>query len=113
MTLLWLALTAALLGVLWSAGRLADTVIGVEWPGETPLATREERARDQRLTQLVRLVGSRDQHETHKVVTMLAARLHRDSDSRVRRFLTDPPLADPDRYRQELTDLLAVLEEDA
>lgn len=112
MTLLWIALAASVLGTLWYAGGVAGEVTEVVWPEEAPLHSREERARDQRLTQLARLVRSQDVHELARVVSELAGQLGEDArlDPVVRRFLDAPPLADPDRYRRELATVLTRLE---
>ena len=112
MTLLWLVLVASVLGILWYAGWLADDVVAVAWPEETPLHSREERARDQRLTKLVRLVGAPDVREVHGVVVSVAEQFAHDQplDPVVRRFLEAPPLSDPDRYRRDLATVLTRLE---
>lgn len=111
MTLLWLVLGASFLGVVGYAAWLAADVVPVEWPEETPLRSRDERARDHRLTQLVRLVGSGDVREVHRVVAALADQLGGAADDAVvRRFLAAPPLGDPDRYRHELATVLTRLE---
>lgn len=113
MTLVWIAAGTAALALMWCAGWLANTVTAATWPGEAPLRLREERGRDQRLTQLARLVAADHLDEAHRVVGEVARRLAdgRPLDPRVERFLASPPLADPDRYRGELAAVLTRLEE--
>lgn len=112
MILLWVVLVVSALLTLGYAAWLAADVTEVSWPEETPLRIREERARDQRLTQLARLVRSHDLQELDRVVAALAGRLGDDArdDPVVRRFLDAPPLTDPDRYRRQLATVLTRLE---
>lgn len=113
MTLVWITTAAAALALLWCAGWLANSVTAATWPGDAPLRVREERGRDQRLTQLARLVAADHLDEAHRVLGEVARRLAdgRPLDPRVERFLASPPLADPDRYRRELAEVLARVEE--
>jgi hypothetical protein len=109
MTMVWVATGGAVLGLLWYAGRLAGDVAATTWPEEAPLRLREERGRDQRLTQLVRLLAADHLDEAHRAFREVAERLAggRPPDPRVARFVATPPLGDPDRYRRELAAAMA------
>lgn len=112
MTWLAVALVLAAALQLWHVSRVADDVLPLAWPEEAPLQQREERARDQRLNQLVRMAAADDPARIHAELVGIVRLLgpERGGHPSVRSFLAAPP-TDPDRYRRELTTLLTHLED--
>lgn len=104
---------------------LAGDVAAPSWPEEEPLHLRDNRAHDLELTHLARLVGAADPAALHREVVSVVDRLLATTsvlagpagiDPRsalpdaVRRFVDQPPLGSPDRYRRDLAAVLDQLE---
>jgi len=126
MILLWVGLVLAALALLRYAGRIADQLAPVAWPGEAPLNPHDDRARDPHLGQLVRLLAGENPGEAHHTVVDVTERLLTSGSVQllvgsadtarqrlgpaVTAFLADPPLGHPDRYRRELAEVLTSIE---
>lgn len=117
MIAVWASLLVAVAALTAYAGRVARTVGPVTWPEETPVHVHENRAHDQVLPHLARLVAAEDPAPVHRLVCaaveqlLASAAVERDGlDPRVAAFLADPPLAAPDRYRAELAAVLDRIE---
>lgn len=116
---------AAAIAVTAAALSLAAEVQALAWPDEEPLHLRDNRAHDLELTHLARLLGAADATALHREVVSVVDRLLATTavlagpagiDPRsalpdaVRRFLDQPPLGSPDRYRRDLAAVLDLLE---
>ncbi len=114
MTFVWLAVVAAMVAVVAYAFVVADRVRVAVWPEEAALRLRENRAQDQQVSHLARLVRADDPHALHAVVAGLAAEVGGSStapyDDATARFLTNPPLHSGERYRRALPAVLARIE---
>lgn len=125
MTLALLAAVVTTATVVVLALALAGAVPEVLWPGEEPLHVRDDRAHDLQLTHLARLAAAQDPSALHAEVVetvdqlvgttaVLAGPAGIDPRSAlpegVRRFLEQPPIDSPDRYRRQLADVLDHLE---
>lgn len=113
----WAAAAVAVGAVLAFAAAVSRSVLAPTWPEEAPLQVRENRAVDQQLPHLARLVAAEDPAAAHQIVRSVTADLLAAShlspaglDPRVAAFLADPPLASPARYRAELADALERIE---
>lgn len=86
-------------------------------PDEAPPGRHEDRARDQHVTHLRRLLAAEDPAAAHRVVADLLPRLveshidpaERVLDDRTQAFLRHPPLGSA-RYRRELDAVLGRIE---
>lgn len=117
MTVVWIALVLAAAAVSVYVAFVSRTVVAARWPEEASLHVRENRAHDQQVNHLERLVGADDPTAAHAVVRevtgqllampVLDARLDRATAA----FVADPPLGSPTRYRRELADALTRIEE--
>jgi hypothetical protein len=117
MTALWVTLVAALAVALYVAF-VSRTIIAATWPDEAPLHVRENRARDQQIHHLERLVAADDPTAAHLVMREVTGRLLATpvlAEARLDRttaaFLADPPVGSPDRYRRELAAALKRIED--
>jgi hypothetical protein len=117
MILVWVALLAAVVALTAYAGVVSRTVQRAAWPEETPLHVHENRAHDQVLPHLARLVAAEDPTPVHRQLRDATERLLASAavdgggvDPRVSAFLADPPLASAPRYRAELADVLDRIE---
>lgn len=116
MTAVWVALVLAAAGVSCYVAFVSRTVVAAQWPGEASLHVRENRAHDQQVKHLERLVAADDPTAVHAVVRevtgqllampVLDARLDRTTAA----FVADPPVGSPARYRRELADALTRIE---
>jgi len=118
MTAVWIALVLAAAAVSFYAAFVSRTVVSARWPEEASLQVRENRAHDQQINHLERLVAADDPTAAHLVVrevtghllamqVLADARLDRTSAA----FLADPPVGSPARYRRELAEALTRIEE--
>lgn len=118
MTTIWLALAIAALAVAGYAAFVSQVVGSATWPEEAPLQLRENRAHDQEVNHLERLIAADDPTAAHLVLrdvtrqllampVLADARLH----PRAAAFLADPPVGTPVRYRRELAEALDRIEE--
>lgn len=118
MTAVWVALALAAVLVTCYAAFVSRTVVGAEWPEEAPLQIRENRARDQQIHHIERLLAADDPTAAHQVVrevtgdllampVLAESRLHPAAAA----FVADPPVGSPDRYRRELAAALKRIEE--
>lgn len=110
MTAVWIGFALAVLLVLNHLSRVSSEVIEASWPDEVPVALHPERARDQHITHLVRLLGADDPHQAHALVADLLRRLEADRDAATAAFLADPPLDSAARYRHALDGVLTRIE---
>jgi|GEM_PF-4754290 len=118
MTVVWVALVLAAAAVALYAAFVSRTVVAATWPDEAPLQLRENRARDQQINHLERLVAADDPTAAHQVLRQVTGellampvlaevRLH----PRAAAFIADPPVSSPDRYRRELAEALTRIED--
>ena len=118
MTVVWIALALAVVAVACYAALVSQTVVPASWPEEAPLQARENRAHDQQINHLERLVAADDPTAAHLVLrevtsqllampVLADARLHPSAAA----FVADPPIGSPARYRRELADVLKRIEE--
>lgn len=121
MTLVWIGLALAALMLFNHLSRISSDLVEIRWPDEVPVALHEERARDQHITHLVRLLAADDPTEAHQVVRRLVTRIVAAGDitagpgalrldNATRAFLDHPPLHSPTRYRRELDAALTRIE---
>lgn len=117
MIVVWVALLVAVVALTTYVSGVSRTVRAAVWPEEAPLHVHENRAHDQVLPHLARLVGADDPAPVHRQLREAAERLLSSAavdgtrvDPQVAAFLADPPLASPDRYRAELSDVLDRIE---
>lgn len=118
MTAVWIALAVAIAAVSFYAAFISRTIVAATWPEEAPLHVRENRARDQQINHLVRLVAADDPTAAHLVLREVTGQLlampvlaERELDRRTAAFLADPPVGRPDHYRRELARALTRIEE--
>lgn len=118
MTAVWLALVVAAVAVSCYAAFVSRTVRAASWPEEAPLHVRENRARDQQVHHLERLVAADDPTAAHLVVREVTGQLlampvlaGSRVDDATAAFLADPPVGSPDRYRDELARALRRIED--
>jgi len=118
MTAVWIALFLAVTAVALYAAFVSRTVVAARWPEEAPLHARENRAHDQQINHLERLVAADDPTAAHLVVrevtgqllsmpVLAEARLHPTAAA----FVVGPPVGSADRYRRELAQALTRIEE--
>lgn len=118
MTAVWIALVLALVAVSVYAALVSQTVVPAAWPEEAPLQVRENRAHDQQINHLERLVAADDPTAAHQVLrevtsdllampVLADARLHPAAAA----FVVGPPDGSPARYRRELIEALTRIEE--
>ena len=118
MTAVWIALVVATGAVACYAAFVSRTIIAAAWPEEAPLQVRENRARDQQINHLERLVAADDPTAAHLVVREVTShllampvladvRLHPTAAA----FVADPPVGSPDRYRRGLAEALKRIED--
>ena len=118
MTVVWIALAIAAVAVSCYAAFVSQTIVPATWPEEASLQLRENRAHDQEVNHLERLVAADDPTAAHLVVrevtghllampVLADARLHPAAAA----FVADPPLGSPARYRRELAQALRRIEE--
>lgn len=117
MIVVWVALLVTVVALTAYVGGVSRTVRSASWPEETPLHVHENRAHDQVLPHLARLVGAEDPAPVHRQVREATERLVASSavdgrkvDPHVAAFLADPPLASAERYRSELSGVLDRIE---
>ena len=118
MTAVWIALVLAAAAVSFYAAFVSQTVVSASWPEEASLHVRENRAHDQQIHHLERLVAADDPIAAHLVLREVTGHLLAMpvlADARIDRttaaFLADPPVGSPERYRRELSDALRRIEE--
>ena len=118
MTAVWIALALAAVAVASYAAYVSQTVVPAVWPEEAPLQVRENRAHDQQINHLERLVAADDPTAAHLVLrevtgqllampVLADVRLHPAAAA----FVADPPLGSPARYRRELAAALKRIED--
>lgn len=114
MIVVWLAVVVGAVAVVVHIAMVANETTAAVWPEESPLRMRENRAHDQQVSHLARLVRADDPHALHEVVVGLAAQVRggvaAPYDDATARFLTNPPLGSAERYRRELRAVLARME---
>jgi hypothetical protein len=118
MTAVWIALVVAAAAVAFYAAFVSRTVVSASWPEEASLQVRENRAHDQQINHLERLVAADDPTAAHQVLREVTGHLLAMpvlADARLDRttaaFVADPPVGSPARYRRELGDALTRIEE--
>lgn len=118
MTGVWIALVLAAAAVSLYAALVSQTVTSASWPDEAPLHVREDRARDQQINHLERLVAADDPTAAHLVLRDVTAQLlampvlaDARLDPTAAGFVADPPVRAPARYRRELAAALRRIEE--
>lgn len=118
MTAVWVALVLAAAAVSVYAAYVSRTVVSATWPGEAPLRVRENRAHDQQIHHLERLVAADDPTAAHLVLREVTGQLlsmpvlaEAGLDRTTGAFLADPPVGSPERYRRELARALRRIEE--
>jgi hypothetical protein len=118
MTAIWVALLLAAAAVSFYAAFVSRTVAAATWPEEAPLQVRENRAHDQQINHLERLVSADDPTAAHHVLRevttqLLAMPVLADTrlDPVAAAFVADPPVGSPVRYRRELIDALKRIED--
>lgn len=118
MTAVWIALALAAVAVACYAAFVSQTVIPATWPEEAPLQLRENRAHDQEVNHLERLIAADDPTAAHQVLrevtghllampVLADVRLHPTAAA----FVVGPPVGSPSRYRRELIEALKRIEE--
>ena len=118
MTAVWIALALAVVAVACYAAFVSQTVVPATWPEEAPLQVRENRAHDQQINHLERLVAADDPTAAHLVLrevtgqllampVLADVRLHPSAAA----FVADPPIGSPARYRRELVAALKRIED--
>lgn len=118
MTAVWIALALAAVAVACYAAFVSQTVVPATWPEEAPLQVRENRAHDQQVNHLERLVAADDPTAAHLLLrevtgdllampVLAHARLHPAAAA----FVLDPPVGSAARYRRELIEALKRIEE--
>lgn len=118
MTALWVALVVAAAAVSAYVAFVSRTVVAASWPDEAPLQVRENRAHDQQINHLERLVAADDPTPAHQVVREVTAHLLAMPvladvrlDPRTAAFVADPPVGSPVRYRRELAEAVQRIED--
>ena len=118
MTVVWVALVLAAAAVALYAAFVSRTVASATWPDEAPLQLRENRAHDQQINHLERLVAADDPTAAHLVLREVTGDLlampvlaEVRLDPRAAAFVADPPVGNADRYRRELAEALKRIEE--
>lgn len=118
MTAVWIALALAAVAVAGYVAIVSQTVVAATWPEEAPLQLRENRAHDQQINHLERLLAADDPTAAHQVLrevtgdllampVLAEARLHPTAAA----FVADPPVGSPARYRRELVEALKRIED--
>lgn len=114
MILVWLVVVASAVAVVVHVAMVANETTAAVWPEEAPLRMRENRAQDQQVSHLARLVRADDPHALHEVVVGLAAQVRAGVaapyDDATARFLTNPPLRSAEHYRRNLPAVLTRIE---
>ncbi|RHW27951.1 hypothetical protein D0Z08_06610 [Nocardioides immobilis] len=118
MTVVWVALVLTAAAVAFYAAFVSRTVTPTTWPDEAPLQVRENRAHDQQIHHLERLVAADDPTAAHQVVREVTGDLlampvlaEVRLDPRAAAFVADPPVGNPDRYRRDLAAALKRIED--
>ncbi len=118
MTAVWVALALAAVAVAGYAAFVSQSVGPATWPEEAPLQLRENRAHDQEINHLERLIAADDPTSAHLVLRDVTGQLLAMpvlADSRLHptaaAFVVDPPIGSPSRYRRELAQALNRIEE--
>jgi Na+-transporting methylmalonyl-CoA/oxaloacetate decarboxylase gamma subunit len=106
-----IALVIAVIAVLNHFSRIGSELVEVTWPEEVPVALHRERAQDQHITHLVRLLAAEDPTEAHVIVTSILRGLELRPDPATESFLIDPPLHSAATYRRSLAATLSRIEE--
>jgi len=117
-TAVWIALALAAVAVACYAAFVSQTVVPATWPEEASLQVRENRAHDQQINHLERLVAADDPTAAHLVLRevtsqLLAMPVLADVrlDPTAAAFVADPPVGSPARYRRELVQALKRIED--
>lgn len=114
MIALWLCLLVAAGTLARYGARLFAQVAPLTWPTEAPLNAHDNRSHDPRLSRLTRLLRTGPTAEAHAELRDAADALVAGGRARlspdVVRFLEQPPLSDPERYRRELVKVLDRIE---
>ncbi|WP_183095926.1 hypothetical protein [Nocardioides stalactiti] len=118
MTAFWIALVVAAVAVAGYTALVSQKVVSAAWPDEAPLQVRENRARDQQVNHLERLLTADDPTAAHQVVRevtqhLLAMPVLADAslDARTAAFVIDDPPSGADRYRRDLAEAVRRIEE--
>lgn len=118
MTTVWIAIVLASTAVALYAAFVSQTVTSVTWPDEAPLHVRENRAHDQQVNHLERLLAADDPTAAHLVLRDVTAHLlampvlaEARLDPAAAGFVVDPPVRSSERYRRELATALRRIEE--
>ncbi|GAB3867786.1 hypothetical protein GCM10028801_42580 [Nocardioides maradonensis] len=114
MIVLWLCLLVAAGALARYGARLSAQAAPLTWPTEAPLNAHDNRSHDPRLARLTRLLRAGPTSEAHAELRdatdalLAGGRAHLSPE--VLRFLEQPPIADPERYRRELVKVLDRIE---
>ncbi|KAA1418608.1 hypothetical protein F0U44_08905 [Nocardioides humilatus] len=118
MTAVWAAVVLAAVAVSLYAAYVSRTVVSATWPEEAPLHLRENRAHDQQINHLERLLAADDPTAAHAVVREVTAHLlampvlaETRLDPAAAAFVVDPPLGSAERYRRDLATALRRIED--
>lgn len=118
MIAVWVAIGVATAAVALYAAYVSQRVAAVTWPEEAPLQVRENRAHDQQINHIERLVSADDPTAAHAVLRevtgqLLSMPVLADSrlDTAAAAFVVGPPAGRPDRYRRNLAEALKRIEQ--
>ncbi len=117
MTVVWVAIVLAAAAVAFYTAYVSRTVGSPTWPEDAPLQLRENRAHDQQINHIERLLGADDPTAAHDVLREVTAQLmampvlaETRIDPAAAAFVVGPPAGSPDRYRRELAEALRRIE---
>lgn len=118
MIAVWLAIVVATAAVAFYVAFVSRTVASATWPDEAPLHVRENRAHDQQINHIERLLAADDPTAAHEVLRDVTARLlampvlaETRLDPAAAAFVVGPPAGSPDRYRRDLAGALRRIEQ--
>lgn len=118
MTVVWGAIVLAAAAVALYAAFVSRTVETATWPEEAPLQLRENRAHDQQINHIERLLFVEDTTAAHQVLREVTAQLlampvlaDTRLDPAAAAFVVGAPTRSPERYRRELAEALRRIEQ--
>ncbi|KAA1425606.1 hypothetical protein [Nocardioides antri] len=118
MTVVWAAIVLTVAAVALYTAFVSRTVDSATWPEDAPLQLRENRAHDQQINHIERLLSVEDTTAAHQVLREVTAQLlampvlaETRLDPAAAAFVVGPPPRSPDRYRRELAEALRRIEQ--